>query len=73
MYCVIELKNAQIKLGSIEKDYQKAQRTLEKSRKAKDVEMLFAENESLQRKLCSQEEEFRFQNQTLLNELALVS
>ena len=68
-----ELRNTVAKYESIEKEFQKAQKTLEKSRKARDVEMLFAENESLQRKLLSQEEEFRLQNQTLLNELALAS
>lgn len=57
----------------MEKEYQKAQRTLEKSRKAKDVEMLFAENDALQNKLICQEEQFREQNQALLQELANVS
>ena len=66
------MKNALIRLESIEKDNQKLQRIQEKSRKAKDVEMLFAENDVLQKKLHSQEEEFRLQNQTLMNELTLV-
>lgn len=57
----------------MEKEYQKVQRALEKSRKAKDVEMLFAENDALQNKLISQEEQFREQNQALLQELANVS
>ncbi|XP_057370386.1 GRIP1-associated protein 1-like [Daphnia carinata] len=65
-----EAKNTVLKLDSLEKDYQKAQRALEKSRKAKDVEMLFAENDALQNKLISQEEQFREQNQALLQELA---
>ncbi len=68
-----ELRNTVARYESIETEFQKAQKTLEKSRKARDVEMLFAENEALQRKLLSQEEEFRLQNQTLLNELALAS
>lgn len=62
-----------MKLDCLEKEYQKAQRALDKSRKAKDVEMLFAENDSLQNKLIAQEEQFREQNQTLLQELANVS
>ena len=40
---------------------------------SKDVEVLLQESESLQRKLISQEEEFRLQNQTIMSELALVS
>jgi len=67
-----DMKNALIRLESIEKDNQKLQRIQEKSRKAKDVEMLFAENDVLQKKLHSQEEEFRLQNQTLMNELTLL-
>ncbi|XP_046643034.1 GRIP1-associated protein 1-like [Daphnia pulicaria] len=65
-----EAKNTILKLDSLEKEYQKAQRALDKSRKAKDVEMLFAENDALQNKLISQEEQFREQNQALLQELA---
>ena len=57
----------------LEKEYHKTQRVLEKSRKAKDVEMLFTENDSLQNKLIAQEEQFREQNQALLLELANVS
>lgn len=67
-----EAKNTILKLDSLEKEYQKAQRALDKSRKAKDVEMLFAENDALQNKLISQEEQFREQNQALLQELANV-
>lgn len=72
-YYFSEAKNTVLKLDSLEKEYQKAQRALDKSRKAKDVEMLFAENDSLQNKLISQEEQFREQNQALLQELANVS
>lgn len=57
----------------MEKEYQKAQRALERSRKAKDVADLFAENDALQNKLICQEEQFREQNQALLQELANVS
>ena len=69
----IELKNAVSKMEILEKEYHKAQRVLDKSRKAKDVEMLFTENDSLQNKLIAQEEQFREQNQALLQELANVS
>lgn len=74
-YCslFLDLKNSLMKLETIEKDNQKLQKIQEKSRKAKDVEMLFAENDMLQKKLLSQEEQFRLQNQTLMNELTLVT
>lgn len=70
---LVEARNTLLKFENIEKEYQKAQRALEKSRKAKDVEMLFAENDALQNKLISQEDQFREQNQALLQELANVS
>ena len=74
-YCslFLDLKNSLMKLETIEKDNQKLQKIQEKSRKAKDVEMLFAENDMLQKRLLSQEEQFRLQNQTLMNELTLVT
>jgi len=61
-----------LRLENIEKDNQKLQKIQEKSRKAKDVEMLFAENDLLQKRIISQEEQFRIQNQTLMDELTLV-
>ena len=69
---LIDLKNSLLKLENLEKDNQKLQKIQEKSRKAKDVEMLFAENDLLQQRLVLQEEQFRIQNQTLMNELTLV-
>jgi hypothetical protein len=57
----------------LEQDLERAQRTIQKSKKAAEVQLLLQENESLQRKLVSQEEEFRLQNQTLLTELSSVS
>jgi len=38
-----------------------------------EFEQLLQENESLQRKLMSQEDEFRLQNETLMQELNRVS
>jgi len=67
-----DLKNSLLKLENLEKDNQKLQKIQEKSRKAKDVEMLFAENDLLQQRLVLQEEQFRIQNQTLMNELTLL-
>ncbi|GFS19322.1 GRIP1-associated protein 1 [Elysia marginata] len=58
------------KLEQLEREYSKAKQALSKSKKAKDVEQLIQESDSLQRKLLSQEEEFRLQNQTLMTELA---
>jgi len=69
---LIDLKNSLLKLENLEKDNQKLQKIQEKSRKAKDVEMLFAENDLLQQRLVLQEEQFRIQNQTLMNELTLL-
>ena len=73
IFFLLEIRNTTTKYQSTVKELHKALQILEKSRKAKDVEMLFAENEALQRKILSQEEEFRMQNQTLLQELTLVS
>merc|ERR1711936_512524 len=50
----------------------KAQRTIEKSKKLTEVQRLLTENDNIQRKLIAQEEDFRLQNQTLLNELSLL-
>lgn len=38
-----------------------------------EVEVLLQENDNLQRKLLSQEDDFRLQNQTLMQELTGVS
>ena len=72
LYVLSDLKNSLLRLENIEKDNQKLQKIQEKSRKAKDVEMLFAENDLLQKRIISQEEQFRIQNQTLMDELTLV-
>lgn len=50
----------------------KATNAIQKSKKISEVEKLGRENESLQRKLLSQEDEFRLQNQALLQELSKV-
>ncbi|KAL4226241.1 regulation of modification of synaptic structure [Mactra antiquata] len=57
-----------------ERELQKAQKAINKSKKAKEVELLLQEADSLQMKLQSQEDDFRIQNQTLMQELtSLVS
>ena len=57
----------------LEQELGKAQRTIAKSKRATEVQMLLQDNDSLKKKFHSQEEEFRAQNQTLLTELSNVS
>ena len=57
----------------LQQELNKAQKTIDKSKKLAEVQTILHENDSLQRKLLAQEEDFRLQNQTLLNELSLVS
>ncbi|KAM8934386.1 LOW QUALITY PROTEIN: GRIP1-associated protein 1 [Pelodytes ibericus] len=58
------------KQASLERDFGKAQKALSKSKKAQEVEALLGENEMLQGKLHSQEDDFRLQNSTLMQELS---
>ncbi|XP_055998866.1 GRIP1-associated protein 1-like [Ostrea edulis] len=67
-----ELISLREKVDSLDKELQKANKAIQKSKKAKEVELLIQENDQLQRKLHSQEEEFRLQNQTLMQELSSV-
>ncbi|KAK3587541.1 hypothetical protein CHS0354_004828 [Potamilus streckersoni] len=55
---------------NLEKELNKAQKAINKSKKTKEVEALIQDNDSLQMKLESQEEDFRLQNQTLMHELS---
>jgi len=66
------LGEAQAKATVLQQELTKAQRTIERSKKLSDVQKLLQENDNMQRKLLAQEEDFRLQNQTLLNELSLV-
>lgn len=65
-----ELNNVRQKTLTLEKDYLKAQKALNKSKKAQEVDALLSENEMLQGKLHSQEDDFRLQNSTLMQELS---
>ncbi|XP_077581186.1 GRIP1-associated protein 1 isoform X2 [Stigmatopora nigra] len=65
-----ELSTLRQKNGVLERDFVKAQKALNKSKKAQEVEALLSENEMLQGKLHSQEEDFRLQNSTLMAELS---
>jgi hypothetical protein len=62
-----------MKLEALEREHQKVQRSVSRSKKAKDIDLLLNENENLQVKLEVQEDDFRLQNQTLLRELSTVS
>eukprot|EP00095_Tigriopus_kingsejongensis_P012284 maker-scaffold324_size206069-snap-gene-1.28 protein:Tk12284 transcript:maker-scaffold324_size206069-snap-gene-1.28-mRNA-1 annotation:"grip1-associated protein 1 isoform x2" len=64
------LGDAEAKIATLERELAKAQKAVQKSKKATEVQQLVQENESLRRKLVCQEEEFRDQNQTLLTELS---
>uniref|UniRef100_A0A3Q1H340 GRIP1 associated protein 1 n=1 Tax=Acanthochromis polyacanthus TaxID=80966 RepID=A0A3Q1H340_9TELE len=65
-----ELNSVRQKNVVLERDFIKAQKALNKSKKAQEVEALLSENEMLQGKLHSQEEDFRLQNSTLMTELS---
>ncbi|KAJ8265064.1 hypothetical protein COCON_G00141630 [Conger conger] len=65
-----ELNAIRQKTSTLEKDYIKAQKALSKSKKAQEVDALLSENEMLQGKLHSQEDDFRLQNSTLMQELS---
>ncbi|KPP70706.1 hypothetical protein Z043_110444 [Scleropages formosus] len=65
-----ELNNVRQKTSNLEKEYLKAQKALNKSKKAQEVDALLSENEMLQGKLHSQEDDFRLQNSTLMQELS---
>ncbi|XP_045065427.1 GRIP1-associated protein 1 isoform X2 [Coregonus clupeaformis] len=65
-----ELNAVRQKTVTLEKDYIKAQKALNKSKKAQEVDALLSENEMLQGKLHSQEDDFRLQNSTLVQELS---
>lgn len=56
----------------LEQDLAKANKAIQKSKKAGEAQQLMRDNASLQKKLTSQEEDFRIQNQTLLQELTKV-
>uniref|UniRef100_A0A0D9RKR4 GRIP1 associated protein 1 n=1 Tax=Chlorocebus sabaeus TaxID=60711 RepID=A0A0D9RKR4_CHLSB len=67
---VAELTSLRQKVAYLDKEFSKAQKALSKSKKAQEVEVLLSENEMLQAKLHSQEEDFRLQNSTLMAEFS---
>ncbi|XP_069896590.1 GRIP1-associated protein 1 isoform X2 [Dipodomys merriami] len=66
----VELTSLRQKVAYLDKELNKAQKALHKSKKAQEVEVLLSENEMLQAKLHSQEEDFRLQNSTLMAEFS---
>ncbi|CAM5173850.1 unnamed protein product [Eretmochelys imbricata] len=65
-----ELTGLRQRVTFLDKELAKAQKALGKSKKAQEVEALLSENEMLQSKLHSQEEDFRLQNSALVRELS---
>ncbi|ELK33928.1 GRIP1-associated protein 1 [Myotis davidii] len=66
----VELTSLRQKVAYLDKEFNKAEKALSKSKKAQEVEGLLSENEMLQAKLHSQEEDFRLQNSTLMAEFS---
>ncbi|GAB6025720.1 GRIP1 associated protein 1 [Chamberlinius hualienensis] len=67
-----EIANLSQRLQHVDSEYLKALKVIAKSKKMKEVELLLQENDALQLKLQSQEDEFRLQNTTLMQELSTV-
>ena len=61
-----------VKSNQLEQELARANKTIQKSKKAVEVQQLLKENQSLNQKLATQDEDFRLQNQTLLQELSKV-
>uniref|UniRef100_A0A3B5MR02 GRIP1 associated protein 1 n=1 Tax=Xiphophorus couchianus TaxID=32473 RepID=A0A3B5MR02_9TELE len=65
-----ELNAVRLKLSVLERDLVKAQKVIGWGVSLQEVEALLSENEMLQGKLHSQEDDFRLQNSTLMAELS---
>ncbi|RMX52930.1 hypothetical protein pdam_00010954 [Pocillopora damicornis] len=65
-----ELGQLQEKYNNQEKELQKANKIINKSKNRKEYAVLLEENENLQRQFQAQEENFKLQNQTLLEEIS---
>ncbi|XP_043829656.1 GRIP1-associated protein 1 isoform X3 [Dromiciops gliroides] len=68
----VELTSLRQRITFLDKEFARAQKALSKSKKAQEVEVLLSENQMLQGKLHSQEDDFRLQNSTLLQELSKI-
>ena len=72
MICITALDEVTVKSNQLEQELARANKTIQKSKKAVEVQQLLKENQSLNQKLSTQDEDFRLQNQTLLQELSKV-
>eukprot|EP00118_Oscarella_pearsei_P008812 m.47241 g.47241 ORF g.47241 m.47241 type:complete len:855 (+) comp33771_c0_seq6:68-2632(+) len=68
-----ELTSLRQKLEQLEKELEKSNKIISKSKKAKDVAAVVEESEGLQRKLHHMEEEYQLQSKTLMEELSRLS
>ncbi|XP_077980738.1 GRIP1-associated protein 1-like [Glandiceps talaboti] len=68
----LELSTLRSTATSYEKELQKANKAISKSKKAHEYEILLSENEHLQMKMVSQEDDFKLQNSTMMQELSLL-
>jgi len=64
------LGEAQAKVTVLTEELEKAKKTIDKSKKITEIQKVLSENENLKQKLLAQEDDFRLQNQTLLDELS---
>lgn len=63
------LQNNQL-IEDLRKELSKCQKVISRSKNAKEIEQFVQENEALQEKLQMQEDEFRLQNRTLVQEIS---
>ena len=64
--------DATARVTVLQQELTKAKKVIDKSKKITEVQKILNDNDNLQRKLMSQEDDFRLQNQTLLTELTIV-
>jgi len=67
------LADAQARVTVLEQELQRAERAIQRSKKATGLRESSRERQALSAKLCAQEDDFRAQNQALLTELSNVS
>ena len=68
-----ELIDAQTRLRILEEENSRLGNAVKNSRKASEIDLLQRDNEHLRARLRDQEEDFRLQNNTLLQELSKVN
>jgi len=66
------LGDATARVTVLQQELTKAKKVIDKSKKITEVQKILNDNDNLQRKLMSQEDDFRLQNQTLLTELTIL-